>query len=124
MLINLSNHPYELWDDSQKMAAKEFGECVDLPFPAIDPAVDLDDIVMLSNIYLSKIKSLSENCNVSPVVHLMGEMVFVYVMANILRREGVRCVASTSERNTIDLGNGQKKIDFVFTRFRDYYSIE
>ena len=116
MLINLSNHPSEFWDESQTMATKEFGECVDLPFPAISPDADLEDIVELSNKYFDKIILVSEKYNSVPVVHLMGEMVFVYVMANKLRSEGIRCVASTSERNTVDLGNGQKKIEFVFIK--------
>lgn len=32
LLINLSNHPYALWEQKQRDAAEVYGECVDLPF--------------------------------------------------------------------------------------------
>ncbi len=121
MLINLTNHPYAQWSDEQKQAAEQFGSCVDLPFPAVDPSADADDIDALADEYLQKILDISKHEESEPVVHLMGEMTFLYALANKLRDKNIRCVASTSERNTIDLGGGQKEIQFSFVRFRNYF---
>lgn len=121
MLINLTNHPFLQWSDEQKQAAEQFGSCVDLPFPAVDPSADADDIDALADEYLQKILDISKHEESEPVVHLMGEMTFLYALANKLRDKNIRCVASTSERNTIDLGGGQKEIQFSFVRFRNYF---
>lgn len=121
MLINLTNHPYAQWSDEQKQAAEQFGSCVDLPFPAVDPSADADDIDALADEYLQKILDIAQKQDTEPVVHLMGEMTFLFDLANKLRDKNIRCVASTSERNTIDLGNGQKTIEFRFVQFRDYF---
>lgn len=50
MLINLSNHPYEKWDETQKQAAIEaFGRVEDYPFPPIDPNGKLGGSVGISS---------------------------------------------------------------------------
>ena len=35
MIINLSNHPKETWQEKQLQAARAYGELVDLPFPQL-----------------------------------------------------------------------------------------
>ena len=122
MLINLTNHPYAQWSDEQKQASEQFGSCVDLPFPAVDPSADADDIDALADEYLQKILDISQNQDTEPVVHLMGEMTFLFALANKLRDKNIRCVASTSERNSVELGNGQKEVQFRFVQFRDYFN--
>lgn len=121
MLINLTNHPYSAWDENQKKAAEQFGECTDLPFPPIDPTAGNEEVEALADEYLHKITTMVKEDNAQPVVHLMGEMTFLFALANKLKENGIRCVASTSERSTTDMGNGQKTITFKFVRFRDYY---
>lgn len=121
MLINLTNHPSSQWEEAQLQAAEQFGECVDMPFPAIDPNASSDEIDALAEEYFSKIKELARESNSTPVVHLMGEMTFLFSLGNKLKDSGIRAVASTSIRSSIDLRNGQKKIEFNFVRFRDYY---
>lgn len=123
MLINLTNHPYSSWEETQKEASHKFGECIDLPFPEIDPNADEISIEIITEEYYNKIIDLTNKHNSTPIVHLMGEMTFLYSMANKLREEGIRCIASTSKRNTVDIGDGQKTITFSFVRFRDYYTL-
>lgn len=121
MLINLTNHPHAEWDEAQKQAATQYGECVDLAFPAIDPQMDSDDIDLLADEYLQQIKQLAAQNEAIPVVHLMGEMTFLYRLVRKLEDAGIACVASTSERVSIDLGNGTKNTIFKFVKFRNYY---
>ena len=118
LLINLSNHPYENWSTEQKEAAKEYGEVRDMPFPAIDPEEDTEQIRERADEYISKIIKL--NAEYAITVHLMGEMSFVVYTVSRLTERGIRCICSTSERDTEDLGGGEKKVSFHFKRFRDY----
>lgn len=124
MLINLSNHPCEQWDAPQKQAAQAFGECVDLPFPPVDPAGDEQYVAQLAEEYRRRVHQLAEKSAAESVtVHLMGEMTFTYALLQMLRVDGVPCIASTTERMSTDLGNGQKEMRFVFVRFRNYFNI-
>ncbi|HQB20434.1 MAG TPA: CRISPR-associated protein, partial [Bacteroidales bacterium] len=102
-------------------AAAQYGECVDMPFPAVDPSANKEDIEALTDEYLQKIMDIAKQEDSEPVVHLMGEMTFLFTLANKLKDKNIRCIASTSERNTIELGNGQKEIHFTFVQFRDYF---
>lgn len=36
MFINFSNHPSEAWGKTQLNAAMEYGEVIDIPFPAVN----------------------------------------------------------------------------------------
>lgn len=122
MLINLSNHPYALWSEEQKIAATFYGETVDLSFPAVDPSGDEAYIAELANSYFEKIIVISKSNDFSDLtVHLMGEMTFVYNLLALLQEAGIRSVASTTDRQNKDLGNGQKESQFQFVRFRKYY---
>lgn len=121
MLINLSNHPFAYWSEAQKEVTNTlFGHCIDLPFPAVDPEGDAAYVGVLADEYLEKILNISGQDN-NATVHLMGEMTFTCALVNRLRENGIRCVASTTKRDTNDLGNGQKESTFSFVQFRDYY---
>ena len=37
MLINCTNHPYEIWGEAQRNGAGCYGDVLDFPFPQIDP---------------------------------------------------------------------------------------
>jgi len=50
----------------------------------------------------------------------MGEMTFTCALVSRLMVEGIECIASTSERIVIEMGNGQKQAAFLFVRFRTY----
>ena len=37
MLINCTNHPYDIWNEPQRKGAAIYGEVLDMPFPVIEP---------------------------------------------------------------------------------------
>ncbi len=122
MLINLTNHPFSQWsDEQQQVAIAQFGKCIDLPFPAVDAEGDENYIDSLTDEYLEKVLLLSKENNQTITVHLMGEMTFTYALLAKLKAQNIAAVASTSERKSIDLGSGQKSVEFNFVRFRSYY---
>ena len=121
MLFNLSNHSVVNWSDKQlKVAREQFGEVVDIPFPQIDPLADEREIIELAESYLQKCKKLiEESQDEINAVHLMGEFTFVFALAYLLIKNDIVCVVSTTNRNTVEVGN--KKIsEFKFVRFRKY----
>jgi hypothetical protein len=122
MLINLSNHKSENWEKSQKEAAIiEFGEIVDIEFPQINPEWDNAKIQELAKEYHNRILiELSNIAGKHNAVHLMGETVFCFVLANLLKKAGVKCVASTTKRNAKE-SNGIKTSSFEFVKFRKYF---
>lgn len=116
MLINLTNHPSVSWSNEQRMAAEVYGKIVDLPFPQVDPNCTETEIDRLSDDYLCRILGYGDDC----VVHIMGELTFVFSLVNKLKQRGVTCVASTTARVVIDKGNGLKESQFKFVSFRMY----
>jgi uncharacterized protein (DUF4213/DUF364 family) len=118
MLINLTNHPSTFWDEPQLQAAAEYGEVVDMPFPAIDAKSDEASIETLVNEYFEKISELAKNNRIT--VHIMGEMTFCFGLISGLSRLGIDCIASTSVRDVVNTDNGQKQVNFNFVRFRKY----
>lgn len=120
LLINLTNHPTALWDETQLQAAAQYGKCIDLPFPQIDPQGDEAYIDAMAEEYLHKIKEIAREQQTDVTVHLMGELTFSFALVEKLKNAGITCISSTSRRNSIDHGNGQKEILFKFERFRKY----
>jgi hypothetical protein len=122
MLLNLSNHPSDLWDENQlKAATDNFGKVADLPFPEISPEADSASIEGLARHYCKKVLNLlSSSSDAHSAVHLMGEMTFSYCLTGFLQQAGVRCVASTTVRKVLNNQNGQKTVNFEFRKFRDY----
>lgn len=118
VFINLSNHPKDQWSAEQLDAAKQFGECLDMPFPQIDPNDDVNQIDAIAKEYIKKIMEYAVSKTVT--VHIMGEMCFTYRMIKQLRALGIRCVCSTSYRIVRDEGNGKRYVEFHFKQFRDY----
>ena len=53
-------------------------------------------------------------------VHIQGEMTFTYRMVSELKSRNIRCLASVTKRNTVDLGDGKSQSVFGFAGFRDY----
>lgn len=118
MLINLSNHPSEYWNESQLSAAKQYGEIIDMPFPVIDPSADEVAIDILANEYADRIMGMAKRADVT--VHIMGEMNFTYKTISLLKASGIECVASTTLRKVKDTADGKKISEFEFVRFRRY----
>ena len=119
LLVNLSNHPYKDWSEDQKKAAEKYGEVQDMAFPEIDPAMKIDKIK--KEIAVAQIDEIKNMCKERRVtVHIMGEMSYTFYVVSQLKAFGICCICSTSERDTEDLGGGEKKVSFHFKRFRDY----
>lgn len=121
LFINLSNHPVAEWGEAQKTAAKQFGEAIDMPFPAIDATSDINAIIALANEHLLKVQQLASPLNAT--VHLMGEQTFCYSLLKRLQRAGYKCVASTTKRSVITNGNNERIVSFCFDRFREYENL-
>lgn len=121
MLINLSNHPSEKWSKEQLQKAAEYGEIVDIPFPQVSPTGDMAYIQNLANQYLEQIMATAKDKKTT--VHLMGEMNFTYCLVELLRRQGIPCVASTTQRNVVESPDGQKTSVFEFVQFRPYFAV-
>lgn len=117
MLINLSNHPSDRWEQRQTEAAREYGEIEDMPFPAVSPTDSHDDIQALAEVYAGMIEKESHEGQVT--VHIMGEMTFTYALVSRLKEKGIRCIASTSERKAT-MSGGMKISEFSFAGFREY----
>ncbi|MFM2392284.1 MAG: hypothetical protein RLZZ546_261 [Bacteroidota bacterium] len=116
MLLNLSNHPFENWSDSQKQAAIDrFGSVQDLAFPNIDPEFTKDEITDLVREYIIKAQSFHPNC-----IHIMGELTFTFSFVSFCRYIGVKCFASTTHRIVEEI-DGKKVTTFDFKQFRPYF---
>lgn len=119
LLVNLSNHPYKDWSEDQKKAAEKYGEVQDMAFPEIDPAMKIDKIKKeIAAAQIDEIKNMCKERRVT--IHIMGEMSYTFYVVSQLKAFGILCICSTSERDTEDLGGGEKKVTFHFKRFRDY----
>jgi hypothetical protein len=124
MLINLSNHPVENWGQKQLSEARKlYGKVVDIAFPYIDPLANETEVGNSAKEYFDKcIELLSKSSDERNAVHLMGELTFVFSLAQMLLYEGVEVIASTTERRVKEINN--KKIsEFNFVRFRKYLLI-
>lgn len=122
MLINISNHPSEFWSDKQLSYANNlYGYVVDHPFPYVDPQFDsnfLDGMAVgTASIIIESIESSGDENN---AVHIMGELVFTYKLVTLLKENGIRVIASTTEREAFEDDEGIKRSRFVFEDFREY----
>ncbi len=115
MLINLSNHPSKIWSSIQLASAKELYQKVhDISFPPISPEMSEIQITDLAQNYVKQVIALK------PIaVHIMGEMNFVHKCVTLLKMYDIKCIASTSERESIE-DNGTKLSTFRFIQFREY----
>lgn len=120
MFINLSNHPSKTWTEEQVQAASVWGEILDIEFPDIDPTADEDEIMVLAESYFNRILQINSQVGEILVVHLMGELTFCFALLSKLQQKGIKCVASTSRRETQDNLDGSKTIRFRFVRFREF----
>ena len=118
IFINFSNHPITQWSEQQLLAAREYGNLEDEPFPNIGADVDKDDISRIVQEYADIFYEKSRNAELS--IHIMGEMTFTYELINQLKLFGIRCLASTSIRSAVDNEDGTKTSMFKFVRFREY----
>jgi len=119
ILLNISNHPSSLWSQLQTQSAlDQYGQIIDIPFPAINPEADEQDIDLLADEYLGKVLTYSKQFHVT--VHLMGEMTFSFALLSLLRSYDIDCIASTTDRIVTKETGEAKTSVFKFTHFRHY----
>jgi hypothetical protein len=126
MLINLSNHPSSLWSEAQTKAATEkYGQIINLPFPDIDPNAKTHEIDLQVEVFHVRILKLlaSENTG-NQAVHIMGELTFCFALVARLQKTGITCLASTTNRETINNPDGTKTTQFGFVKFREYGKLQ
>lgn len=119
MFINLSNHTSTRWSETQKEAVRQYGEIVDMPFPAVSPYISSEELDKLVEEYFNKIQQYSD-----VVVMVQGEFIFTYRMIVLLKKRGIRVVAAQSERRTIEFvdenKNTRRESEFEFIKFMEY----
>ena len=128
ILFNISNHPSNKWDEKQLQAAKNMADVIkDCPFPNVPPTATSEEVrenaLEIANCILSQ-KNLLQNVD-EITVHIMGEMTLTFATVAALQNLelGIRCVASCTERNVIELPDGTKQSKFEFVQFRTYPAI-
>ncbi len=110
--MNISNHPSNKWSEKQLNAAKALASdgIIDLRVPNINPNYDSIDAIV-DDIVGSVPDSVS-------TVLIAGPADFTFKVISALKAKGVLVVTACSERNTIDLPDGSKKVSFDFVQFR------
>ena len=116
--INFSNHPSAQWQQSQLAAAEEYGEVVDLPFPAVPPEASCDDVIEMADKYVSKILDMGPSA-----VMCQGEFTLAFAVTAKIKSRGITVLAACSERmvtETVESGITKKLIVYEFVQFRNY----
>ena len=118
LFVNLSNHPSSTWQPAQLEAAKQYGEIIDIDFPAVDALCMPERVDQLANQYALDI--INRGAPTCLTAHVMGEMTLTFRIVELLKAQGIRCVASTTERIVTDLPDNRKETQFAFVQFREY----
>ena len=118
LFVNLSNHPSSTWQPAQLEAAKQYGEIIDIGFPAVDALCMPERVDQLANQYALDIINMGAPTYLT--AHVMGEMTLTFRIVDLLKAQGIRCVASTTERIVTDLPDNRKETQFTFVQFREY----
>lgn len=118
LFINLSNHPSSTWQPAQLEAARQYGEIMDIDFPAVDALCEPERVDHLANQYAQDI--INRGAPTCITAHVMGEMTLTFRIVELLKAQGIRCVASTTERIVTDLTDNRKETQFSFVQFREY----
>lgn len=118
LFVNLSNHPSSTWQPAQLEAAKQYGEIIDIDFPAVDALCMPERVDQLANQYALDI--INKGAPTCLTAHVMGEMTLTFRIVELLKAQGIRCVASTTERIVTDLPDNRKETQFTFVQFREY----
>lgn len=124
MLVNCTNHPYEIWNDPQRRAAEAYGEVVDFPFPQVDPSSTPEEIRKMVDQLADEIEALKPEA-----VLAAGEFTCLFMLVDRLLGDGVEVLCTCSKRIVKEEkkpdGSNEKKTHFFFEGFRryEYYDI-
>ena len=93
MIVNISNHPSDVWDKCQKEAANRYGEIKDIPFPMISAQSTETEIEKLAEDYVEEVKKYKPEAAM-----IQGEFTFTFCLVNKLKALGINCISACSER--------------------------
>jgi hypothetical protein len=117
--INHTNHPSNKWSAEQISAAKVFGEISDFPFPTVNPHATTEEIRKMVADNLKKIRELAP-----AAVLCQGEFNYTFEMVTQLKLLGIKVMAATSERVSVEEiqsdGSTRQISTFRFVRLREY----
>lgn len=122
MLINLTNHPLFEWCERQKNEAiSTFGSIKEIPFPVISPQLDKNGVLSLVNKYFELcVGMIDEYPREKNAILVMGEMTFSFSLIEKLKKAGILCLATTTDRKVEFVLPNRKVSSFQFVRFREY----
>lgn len=119
MIINLSNHPHENWQEKQLRAAHVYGKIIDVPFPHVSPYADEEELELIALELLRQIREMKPDA-----VLVMGEFSLLFMVVDALLDDGIPILTSASSRaaNEIKAEDGTvvKTAHFDFVLFRHY----
>ena len=84
MFINHTNHSSKYWSDEQLVAARQYGDIIDMPFPCIDPLASTKDIARLAQDYAGRIIALHPTA-----VLCQGEFIYCHALVVSRRNYGI-----------------------------------
>ena len=117
--LNFSNHSSDNWSETQKKAAIEYGEIIDLAFPMVAPENTSEDIRELTREYVQIITELNPS-----VVLCQGEFTLTYSVVRALKALGIKVVSACGSRDSheeYEMSGVTKKLSkFEFVQFREY----
>ena len=119
LFINHTNHISSRWGEDQLNAAKQYGEIKDMPFPAIDPKLDEEEVNTLAGFNAEKIFKLEPEA-----VLCQGEYTYTFKLVELLKEAGITVLSACSERVAKEIveedGSIRRESSFRFVRFRKY----
>lgn len=115
VFLNISNHPSAEWEDAQRQAALACAPTIlDIAFPRVTPEADEGAVATLRDAILAQVPAGTTHAMVQ------GEFTLAFALVRELSSRGILCLAATTERDVIDLENGEMQRRFRFVRFRSY----
>lgn len=118
VFINFTNHPIAQWSEEQLRAAEQIGELMEIPFPLVSPEATAEEVGKMADEQVKGIVRMADGH--SATVHIAGEHTLTFAIVTRLRAKGIKCVASTTYRSTVQLPDGTEIRDFNFIQFREY----
>ena len=119
VFVNVSNHPSDKWDEKQLSAA---GNVLNVVFPNVPPEATEEEIEALATKVVedvvSRLAAAGALTNEEKRVLVQGEFSLCNEIWKKLGAMGFQPVVATSERQSVDLGDGKKTTVFKFVQFR------
>lgn len=113
--VNFSNHPSPSWSVEQIIAAEQYGEIQDYPFPAVPGDAQEEEIASIADIAVEKILSMNP-----AAVMCQGEFTLTFAVISRLIKAEIPVLAACSERQVQETEDGRKLVTFRFEGFRCY----